>query len=165
MRTVNLIAIHCSATPNGRRVTSEDIDGWHKARKFRRDPRLIGVNEPTLKHIGYHYVIYADGSVRIGRGEREPGAHIAGKNANSIGVCMVGTDRYSREQWASLTKLVEGLSQRYPLAAIKGHRDLSPDLDGDGVVERHEWLKTCPGFDVSAWRAGGMEPLAAHLLE
>lgn len=34
---------------------------------------------------------------------------------------------------------------------IVGHRDLSPDKDGDGVVERHEWLKRCPNFDVSSW--------------
>lgn len=39
---------------------------------------------------------------------------------------------------------------------MDGHRDLSPDIDGDGVVERHEWLKTCPGFDVAAWLASGM---------
>jgi N-acetyl-anhydromuramyl-L-alanine amidase AmpD len=30
---------------------------------------------------------------------------------------------------------------------IVGHRDLSPDLDKDGVVEPHEWVKLCPCFN------------------
>jgi hypothetical protein len=29
-----------------------------------------------------------------------------------------------------------------------GHRDLSPDLDGNGHIEPDEWMKQCPGFDV-----------------
>lgn len=163
-RTIDTLVIHCSATPNGRRVTCDEIDRWHGQRGFRRDPKLIGWNEPLLKHIGYHYVVYAEGIVRIGRGEQEFGAHAAGHNGKSIGICMVGTDRFGAPQWVSLRQLVEGLLQRYPKARVVGHRDLSPDRDGDGVVEKHEWLKTCPGFDVAAWLRGGMDPLAEHLL-
>lgn len=164
-RPITTLVVHCSASPNGRRVTSEDIDSWHRARGFRRDPKLIGFNEPMLGSIGYHYVIYADGPVRIGRGEHEIGAHVQGHNARSIGICMVGTDRYSAEQWKSLRVLIQSLQQRYPNAAIKGHRDLSPDRDGDGVVEPQEWLKTCPGFDVVRWLANDMQPLADHVME
>ena len=47
------------------------------------------------------------------------------------------------------------------ITKIVGHRDLSCDADGDGIVERHEWVKQCPGFDVAAeygsfalWNAG-----------
>lgn len=164
-RLINLLVVHCSASPNGRRVTSEEIDAWHAARGFHRDPRLIGYNEPFLKHIGYHYVIYAEGPARIGRGEQEVGAHVQGHNANSIGICMVGTDAFSPAQWLSLRGLLQGLLKRYPDAAVRGHRDLSPDRNGDGVVQPGEWLKTCPGFDVSSWLAGGMEPLAGHTVE
>lgn len=164
-RAISTIVIHCSASPNGRRVTSEEIDAWHATRGFRRDPELTGYNEPGLKHIGYHYVIYTDGPVRIGRGEQEIGAHVQGHNARSIGVCLVGTDAYSPAQWASLRGLVQGLHQRYPAAGVVGHRDLSPDLDGDGAVEPREWLKTCPGFDVARWLANDMLPLADHVLE
>lgn len=164
-RAISTIVIHCSASPNGRRVTSEDIDAWHAKRGFRRDPKLIGHNEPFLKHIGYHYVIYAEGPVRIGRGEQEVGAHVHGHNARSIGICLVGTSAYSPEQWKALRGLVEGLHQRYPTAGVVGHRDLSPDRDGDGTVEPHEWFKTCPGFDVSSWLAAGMKPAAANVLE
>jgi N-acetyl-anhydromuramyl-L-alanine amidase AmpD len=47
------------------------------------------------------------------------------------------------------------LERAYPMAQILGHRDLSPDIDGDGVVEEHEWLKDCPCFDVYTWRFNG----------
>ena len=33
-------------------------------------------------------------------------------------------------------------------AIIFGHRDLSPDVDGDGHIEPEEWMKSCPCFDV-----------------
>ena len=40
---------------------------------------------------------------------------------------------------------------KYPKATVLGHRDLSPDRDGDGIVEPHEWRKACPCFDARAW--------------
>jgi len=190
VRTINLIVIHCSATANGRWVSVEDIDGWHAARGFRRDPNLIGYNQPNLKSIGYHYVVYSAGAVTIGRGLDEPGAHAKGHNFRSIGICVVGTDVYSLDQWSSLRDLVcasivtiarrrELAVPRYsrptPAEAIDlarrmgvtvcGHRDLSPDLDGDGTVEPSEWLKTCPGFDVGTWLSRGMNPLPVHVLD
>lgn len=171
IRLIDLIVIHCSATPNGRSVTVQEIDDWHAARGFARDPGAIGYNQPALAHIGYHYVVYAHGPVVTGRGLNEPGAHAIGHNARSIGICLVGTDSYRRAQWNSLRILVTAtieetlsLAQRLRLR-ISGHRDLSPDIDGDGTVEPHEWLKTCPGFKVAAWLAGGMEPLAGHILD
>lgn len=192
MRTINLIVIHCSATRNGKWLGVEDIDAMHGARRppFNRDPKLIGYNQPRLKHIGYHYVVYTSGAVTIGRGLDEPGEHVAGHNFRSIGICMPGTDAYASEQWSSLRDLVCAsiatiakrrqldYAPRYrptPIEAIDiarrmgvticGHRDLSPDLDGDGTVEPHEWLKTCPGFDVGTWLARGMTPLPVHVLE
>lgn len=161
----------------------------HAARGFRRDPKLIGHNQPRLKHIGYHYVVYINGAVTIGRGLDEVGAHVRGHNAGSIGICMFGTDAFSAAQWSGLRYLVcasvatiakrRGLSyaprsRPTPAEAIDlarrmgvticGHRDLSPDIDGDGTVEAHEWLKTCPGFDVRAWLLRGMEPAPAHVI-
>lgn len=158
-RPIDLIVVHCSATPNGRPHTARDIDGWHRSAGFKRSPSLIGNNEPTLLHIGYHYVVYVDGNVNLGRGEREPGAHVRGHNARSIGICMIGTDEFAAEQWAALKVLVEALKKRYPAARVCGHRDLSPDLNGNGVIEPNEWVKRCPGFDVAAWVERGMKPL------
>lgn len=165
MRSINLIVIHCSASPNGRPVTIETIDAWHAKRGFKRDPRLIGYNMPQLKHIGYHFVVHHNGNVLIGRGLREIGAHVRGHNARSIGVCMIGTDKFSVAQWDSLRGNVSGLLKQFPGARVCGHRDLSPDIDGDGTVEPNEWLKTCPGFSVSAWMARGMVPNPRHIYE
>jgi N-acetylmuramoyl-L-alanine amidase len=164
MRQITLIAIHCSASPNGKIVSAETIDSWHKARGFRRNPVTARSARPYLPHIGYHYVIGLGGTVDLGRGEDEPGAHIAGNNAKSIGICLVGTDKFTAAQWAALAALVRALMARYEHADVMGHRDTSPDKDGDGVVEKHEWLKICPGFDVYTWLKSGMQPLAGHLL-
>jgi len=30
---------------------------------------------------------------------------------------------------------------------VKGHRDFSPDKDGDGKITQREWIKECPCFD------------------
>lgn len=145
MRPITHIVIHCSASPNGDgRVTIDEITKWHLARGFRK--------------VGYHYVIHADGMLYAGRGLAEIGAHVEGSNAFSIGICMVGTDHFSLEQWTTLRDLVLNLQAQFQAARVLGHRDFSPDKDGDGVIEPWEWLKICPGFDVAAWRNKGMDP-------
>lgn len=150
-RLIDLIVIHCSATPNGRWTTAPDIDRWHDDRGFERRSQWREKWNPDLKAIGYHFVIYTNGAIATGRHLDEIGAHAGGHNKASIGICMIGTDRYTMEQWRELDALVAKLHTRYPAASILGHRDLSPDLDGDGIIEPHEWLKTCPGFDVGKW--------------
>lgn len=184
MRDINLIVIHCSATPNGVYVSPQQIDAWHAAKGFRRQPEAVARWKPDLPHIGYHELISVVGSIWGGRTIEEVGAHALGHNANSIGICMIGTDRFYLSQWNALTTLLFRLACELTdltfseasvdrmLVAFKkrgirivGHRDLSPDTDGDGKVEPHEWLKTCPGFDVSAWLAGGMRPLQGHILD
>jgi N-acetyl-anhydromuramyl-L-alanine amidase AmpD len=136
MRKIDKIIIHCSASPNGRHTTVDDIDAWHRARGFRRTNPLI--NSP-LTSIGYHFVIYTDGSVHTGRAVEEVGAHVGGHNAASIGICMVGTDAFMSGQWDALAKVIANLKEQYPDAEILGHRDIP------GVK------KTCPGFDVKSW--------------
>lgn len=76
MRKITEIIVHCSATPEGKDYTVSDITRWHKARGF--------------KTIGYHYIVYRDGSVHEGRKESGVGAHCYGHNRNSIGVCYIG---------------------------------------------------------------------------
>lgn len=166
-RIITDIVIHCAGSPNGRADTIADLDAGHRIRGFHRSPAAITRYRSVLGHalgsIGYHWVIETGGQVRPGRHPEEMGAHVAGSNAKSLGICLIGIDRFSLEQWAGLRTLVNSLRQQHPNARIQGHRDFSPDLDGDGVIERHEWLKICPGFDVKAWLAGGMKPLAGHL--
>lgn len=154
-RPVSLILIHCAATPNGRRVTVEDVDAWHRERGFQRSDAFRARQNPRLTSIGYHFLIYAGtvGAVATGRHLDEVGAHAQGFNQKSVGICLAGTNAFSPGQWESLRVLVQGMLEKYPNARIAGHRDL-PKV-----------AKTCPGFSVDDWVAGGMEPLPGHVLE
>lgn len=167
-RSIKNIIIHCAATPNGEPRTIIDIDRMHQQRGFKRAPAAIPRWRAALGHslpsIGYHYVIEVDGAVKQGRHVEEIGAHVQGSNADSIGICMIGTDRFTLAQWGALKLLIVSLQIKYAGTSVKGHRDYSPDLDGDGIIERHEWLKICPGFDVTTWLRGGLKPLPDHLV-
>lgn len=190
-RYVNLIVLHCSATRSGQwlagapgsaghRPANQVIDGWHAARGFRRTAVQVERYNPGTPHIGYHFVIDLDGTIQPGRALLEVGAHVQGYNAASVGVCLVGgaerDARYTVGQWMAAAELVRELCRRlgvpmlaplYPRrgGGVCGHRDLSPDTDGDGRIRPHEWLKTCPGFDVQAWLGRGMKPLPEQLCE
>lgn len=129
-REIKEIIVHCSATPEGKPFTVEDIDRWHKERKF--------------KCIGYHYVIYLDGSIHSGRPLKETGAHCVGHNTNSIGICYIGgvekdgktpKDTRTKEQKEALLKLLKSIKLVYPDVKIYGHRDFAK--------------KACPSFDAS----------------
>ena len=181
MRPINLIVIHCSASPNADslyrgqsgkpnfRNPAQTIDEWHVARKFHRADAFRQRQEPGLKGIGYHYVIDRSGLVLCGRHVDEVGAHAQGYNQKSIGICLVGTDAYSPAQWSSLAHLwtceVARVTRR------NGPNDrVNPLTKGACVAwaEQHgiriaghrdlpEVRKTCPGFDVTAWLENGME--------
>lgn len=127
-RKITEIIVHCSATAEGRNYTVEDIDRWHRNRGF--------------GCIGYHYVIYRDGSVHDGRDVDLVGAHCKGHNSHSIGVCYIGglasdgktaKDTRTDEQKESLLNLFSKLTKLYPSAKVYGHRDFAK--------------KACPSFD------------------
>ena len=140
---IKYIVIHCSATSRQMDIGVKEIDQWHKQRGWKR--------------IGYHFVIRRDGKIELGRRMDVPGAHAYGYNRISWGVCMIGgvdknnkaEDNFSKEQYISLKSLLDTLSKIEPNAKIVGHRDLSPDIDGDGIIEKWEWKKDCPCFEVS----------------
>ena len=128
MRNINKIIIHCSATPEGKNFTVKQIDACHRQRGF--------------NGIGYHFVIYLDGSVHVGRPLAKAGAHCKGHNAHSIGVCYIGgvatdsktpKDTRTDAQKASLVKLITELRQQFPNASVHGHREFAN--------------KACPCFD------------------
>lgn len=163
-RQVTHIVVHCSASQNGQHVTPAAIDSWHADRGFMRQPAARKALNPELSSIGYHYVIDVKGITHSGRGLEEIGAHVQGSNAKSIGVCMVGTDKFTPGQWNALSVVIRTLRALYPDAVVCGHRDFSPDKDGDGVVEPWEWIKTCPGFDVAGWVERGYQPAEENVL-
>ncbi|MDP2008220.1 MAG: N-acetylmuramoyl-L-alanine amidase [Rubrivivax sp.] len=169
-RAVNTVVVHCSATPSGRYLPGAApvlIDRWHRARGFRRSHTARRQFNGDLASIGYHYVVDVDGRTWTGRSLEEAGAHAFGHNAHSVGICLVGgaelDARYTREQWEALAHLVKALTTLCKGPHVLGHRDLSPDANGDGTVQRGEWFKTCPGFDVATWLANDMTPLAEHV--
>jgi N-acetylmuramoyl-L-alanine amidase len=139
------IVVHCTATPEGRPLSLEQLRGMHKARGF--------------SDIGYNEVILLDGSLKPGRagGVNAVGAHVAGFNSRAFGISYVGgidsrgkaKDTRTDDQKATLLARLKELVKIYPKAIIVGHRDLSPDRNHDGIVTPDEWIKECPCFDVA----------------
>ena len=139
------IVVHCSATRPQVDIGRREIREWHIAKGW--------------ADIGYAAVIRRNGLIEFGRHFDDIGAHVAGRNSDTVGICLVGglyvdgteavddfLGLYTAEQRVALIQLLKVLRRAYPAAEIVGHRDLSPDTDGDGKIERHEWLKSCPGF-------------------
>lgn len=148
IKKISEIIIHCAATPNGdERFTAEDIDAWHKERGFKRSKSISTGFNPKMKYIGYHNVITIDGTLQPGRAIDETGAHARGHNTSGIGVCMIGTDRFTIEQWIALRMYVNIIQSILGKdLMIYGHREL-PNVH-----------KTCPGFSVSEWLSQNMTP-------
>jgi len=48
----------------------------------------------------------------------------------------------------ALRRIVDTLKIIYDVKDVVGHRDLSVDLNGDGVITKGEWMKQCPCFEV-----------------
>jgi N-acetylmuramoyl-L-alanine amidase len=128
MRKINEIIVHCTATPEGRKVTVAEVDKWHRQRGF--------------DGIGYHFLIGLSGDIWKGRNIEKIGAHCLGHNANSIGVCYVGgvsndgktiKDTRTIPQRNALKSLLKDLKTMYPEATIHGHREYAN--------------KACPCFD------------------
>lgn len=127
-RNIKEIIVHCSATAEGKDFTVAQIRQWHLQRGF--------------TDIGYHYVIYRDGSVHVGRPEEVSGAHCTGHNTISIGVCYIGgcasdgktpKDTRTDAQKAALVKLLSELKKKYPKAKVYPHYKFA--------------AKACPSFN------------------
>ena len=131
MRKITEIIIHCTATRPNANCTVESIRRYHKS---------LGWHD-----IGYHYVIYQDGSVLPGRPLEEVGAHCPGHNANSIGIAYVGgldadghpSDTRTEAQHLVLLQLVKDLMEEFHITSIHGHNEYAN--------------RACPCFDVRQW--------------
>lgn len=140
-RFIDTIIIHCSATRENKNLSPLDLVRMHRKRGF--------------NGCGYHYYIRKDGEICEMRSVETIGAHCKGHNEGSIGICYEGgldtkgspADTRTEDQKKSLKFLIKLLRQDYNIKRIAGHRDFSPDLNGNGEVEPHEWIKVCPCFD------------------
>lgn len=152
-RTITDIVVHCTASKENVHLTVEQIRTMHTA------PKSKGGR--GWSDIGYHYVVYLDGTVHEGRDVNISGAHVSGHNAHSIGIVYVGgldskgkaKDTRTEKQKTALFALLVDLRKIYPEAKIRGHRDFSPDLNNNGFIEPEEWIKECPCFNaISEYR-------------
>lgn len=128
-KKIRYIIVHCTATAEGKDFRASDVDRWHKAQGW--------------DGIGYHYLVCLDGRTEKGRSETVVGAHCAGYNSMSIGVCYVGglaadgrtpKDTRTVRQKAALLTLLKKLKKKYPSARVVAHHDLNTS-------------KACPCFD------------------
>lgn len=128
MRRISKIILHCTATPEGRDVSVDDIKQWHLDRGW--------------SDIGYHYVIDINGNLQEGRPLTRAGAHVRGHNKGSIGIAYVGgvdanlkpKDTRTEDQKGRLKAIILDLMDEYPEATLHGHNEFSN--------------KACPSFDV-----------------
>lgn len=129
----DFIVIHCSATKPGMDIGADEIRQWHKDKGW--------------EDIGYHYVIRRNGTLEDGRDLNSVGAHVAGFNSRSVGICLVGgvgdlghsENNFTKEQLQTLRDIVKRLLMVWPNAIVQGHRDF-PNV-----------AKDCPCFDVKEW--------------
>lgn len=140
-RRIDYIFIHCTA---GSQIETANsiLNFFYKVRKWSRP--------------GYHYIVEADGKTTNIWSESKYSNGVKGYNAHSINIAWVGgvtkqypngVDNRTDAQKIALRKLLMELRKRYPKAVIMGHRDVSPDLNHNGIIETWEWIKTCPCFD------------------
>ena len=125
VENIKFLVVHCSDTLDRKNLTAADIHKMHL--NFGWDG------------IGYHKIINRSGEVENGRPEYWIGAHVKGKNKQSLGVCLIGRDKFTKKQFASLERVLRKWKISYPKAKIVGHRDAG------------KTSKTCPNFDVISW--------------
>lgn len=136
-RRIDEIIVHCTATPEYKHYTVTDIRRWHTT--------PVSKGGRGWSDIGYHYVVYLDGTIAAGRDVDIAGAHCVGHNSHSIGVCYVGgMDKDNKEskdtrtelQKNALLNLLLDLRRIYGKVTIRGHRDFAN--------------KDCPSFDATS---------------
>jgi len=143
-RYITKVIIHCSDSTWGNFV---HIDEWHKE-------RWAGItNFGKQIYCGYHYIVLnglddsggdynkdRDGLVEKGRPDVYVGAHCEGQNLHSLGICLIGKDRFTDFQFKGLSKLLDNITGTYPsISGVYPHNKFS--------------TKTCPNFDVEGFLA------------
>ncbi len=148
MAQTKYLVIHCTATPEGREVSSAEIRRWHT------DP--VSKGGRGWKQVGYTDLIHLDGTVErmvqnnedaeVDPWEITNGAK--GYNSVSRHIVYAGglakdgkraKDTRTEAQRKALTAYVRDFHKRFPQIRIVGHGDL-PGVN-----------KACPSFDVAKW--------------
>lgn len=141
MRSITRIFVHCTASWQNS-TTVDSLKAEFKAK---------GWGNP-----GYHYVIFPNGKIVQMLSETLIANGVKNYNSHSIHVAWVGgidrehlsgIDNRTPAQRVALFDLLTKLKLKYRDAIIMGHRDISPDLNHNGVIDPWEYIKNCPCFN------------------
>lgn len=146
MGKLKYLVLHCTATPEGRKVTSDDIRAWHT--------NPVSKGGRGWRQVGYTDMIHLDGKVErlvdnnedmnVDPWEVTNGA--TGHNSVSRHVVYVGgvardgktpKDTRTPAQLKAMEAYVKDFHRRFPSVRIIGHNELA--------------AKACPSFDVQKW--------------
>ena len=122
---IDFLIIHCSDTTDKEDLNALEIHRMHLNFGW--------------EGVGYHKIIKRSGDVENGRPEFWVGAHTKGLNDKSLGVCLIGRNKFTEKQFDALEKILKNWKKKYPKAKILGHKDA---IQTD---------KTCPNFNVFHW--------------
>ena|SRR3990167_9442679 len=100
------ITLHCSGSKNGKPLSAKSIDEYHRSQGW--------------KSCGYHIILGVDGLIENAgnspcRGLNEIGAHVSGANEGNIGICLIGTDRFTMDQLEVLRSQLGSLQCIYSI--------------------------------------------------
>ena len=145
MAKLKYLVLHCTATPEGREVSSSDIRNWHT--------NPVSKGGRGWKQVGYTDMIHLDGRIeRLVQNNEDDNVDpweitngAKGYNAISRHIVYVGgvdnrmkpKDTRSKEGLDSLKAYVQDFHSRFPAVKIVGHNQLA--------------AKACPSFDVPSW--------------
>ena len=146
MANLEYLIIHCTATPEGREVTSNEIYRWHT------NPKDKGGR--GWSRVGYCEMIHLDGTIEelvpynddhyIDNWEVTNGAR--GMNYKSRHIVYVGgVDIKGKKAKDTRTEAQKEALEMY----VKAHTTLQPQWRIAGHY--HFATKACPSFDVEAW--------------
>lgn len=124
-QNIKLLVVHCSDTKNKMNINAAYIHKMH-----------LGFG---WDGIGYHKIILRSGKIENGRPEYWQGAHVKGKNKISLGVCLIGRDKFTKKQFFSLERVISKWKTLHPSAKVVGH------------YQTGNTSKSCPNFDVIKW--------------
>lgn len=146
MAKLQYLVIHCTATEEGKQVSSADIRRWHLS------PKPAGNG---WKQVGYTDMIHLNGTVErlvdnnedanvdpweVTNGAK--GYNSVSRHIVYVGGCEKGNltkakDTRTTAQKIALESYVRNFHRRFPDVKIIGHNEVAP--------------KACPSFDVQAW--------------
>lgn len=140
MRPITWIVVHtCGAYDAVHQLVVHQSVGT--VRTYHKLAKIYGGN--GWSDIGYHRYIEQSGVIRMGRADATVGAHAAGFNAYSLGICCSGHGDFAPFEPAQMTALVAQCIAwcrlyHIPPDHVVGHRETSQH--GGPRVD-----KTCPG--------------------